>query len=115
MGESMTFGRSKFFSFIVKTTGEVIAAMPDEEEFSVQQIRDHVAGPPEVICETREGFLLFRNRDANALGLEVNPVATSVYSETSGEPSPVNGRVFVAHPQHVAAYWRRAMKAGAGR
>lgn len=47
--------------------------MPVEEEFSIQQIRDPVAGRPEVICETREGFLLFRNRDASADGFHVDP------------------------------------------
>ena len=109
MEDAVTFDRNNFFSFIVKTTGEVIAAMPDEEEFSIQQIRDHVADHPELICETREGFLLFRNRDAQAQGLQVNSVATSVYAEYSDESSPVIGRVFIAHPDHVAPFWRRTL------
>jgi hypothetical protein len=110
----VTFDRKNFFSFIIKPTGEVVPAMPDEEEFSIQQIRDHVAGRPEVICETREGFLIFRNRDASAGG-QVNALASSVYAEYSGEPSPVSGRVFVAHPDHVPPFWRRTIPAGGER
>ena len=109
----MTFDRKDFFSFIIKPTGEVIRAMPDDEEFSVANIRDHVAGHPEVICETPDGFLLFRNRDAAADGLVVNPLATSVYAECSPRPSTIKGRVFLAHPDHVAPYWRRTLQAGA--
>ena len=105
----MRFDRKSFFSFIIKTSGEVIPAMPDEEEFSIQQIRDHVAGRPEVICETREGFLLFRNRDASTEGFNVNALATAVYAEYSGEPFPVIGRVFVAHPDHIPPFWRRTI------
>lgn len=111
----MRFNRKNFFSFIIKTSGEVIPAMPDEEEFSIQQIRDHVAGRPEVICETREGFLLFRNRDASTDGFHVNALATAVYAEYSGEPSPVIGRVFVAHPDHIPPFWRRTIHGGAER
>ena len=111
----MTFDRKNFFSFIIKPTGEVVPAMPDEEEFSIQQICDHVAGCPEVICETREGFLLFRNRDASAEALQVNAVATSVYAEHSEVPAPVVGRVFVAHPDHVPPFWRRTIQVGAER
>jgi hypothetical protein len=111
----VTFERKNFFSFIIKPSGEVVPAMPDEEEFSIQQIRDHVAGRPEVICETREGFLLFRNRDARADGFHVNAVATAVYTEYSGELSPVIGRVFLAHPDHVPPFWRRTIHGGAER
>ena len=106
----MTFDRKEFLSFIIRANGEVIPAMPDDEEFSVQQIRDYVAGRPEVICETREGFLLFRDQDGNAKGLPVNHLATSIYAENSSESSPVTGRVFVAHPEHVAPYWRRRIQ-----
>jgi len=109
----MQFERKSFFSFIIKTSGEVVAAMPDEEEFSMQQIRDHVAGYPEVICETCDGFLLFRNRDAQGEGLPINPLATSVYNKYARRPSAVNGRVFLAHPEHVPLYWRRMVSAGA--
>jgi hypothetical protein len=109
------FDPKNFFSFIIKASGEIIPAMPDEEEFSIQQIRDHVAGRPEVLCETREGFLLFRSRDASTRGFQVNALATSVYAEHSGESSPVTGRVFVAHPEHVPSFWRRTLPVGAGR
>jgi hypothetical protein len=108
----MTFDRKTFFSFIIKTNGDVVPAMPDEEEFSVQQIRDHVAGRPEVICETCDGFLLFRNRDANTEGLPVNPLASSVYARYTRRPCLVSGRVFLAHPEHVPHYWRKALHAG---
>jgi hypothetical protein len=86
--------------------------MPHEGEFSVQQIRDYVAGHPEVICETCDGFLVFRNRDASTKGLAVNPLATSVYVKYTPRPCPVNGRVFLAHPDHVPSYWRRKLHTG---
>ena len=105
----MTFEPQEFLELYYQN--EVIPAMPVEEEFSIQQIRDHVAGRPEVICETREGFLLFRNRDASADGFHVNPLATAVYPEYSGEPSPVIGRVFVAHPDHVPPFWAEQSRA----
>jgi hypothetical protein len=111
----MPFDRKKFLSFIIKTTGEVIPAMPDDEEFSVHQIRDYVAGRPEVICETCDGFLLFRNRDAGSERLPVNPLATSVYTKYARRPGAVSGRVFLAHPEHVPAYWRRTLQTGATR
>lgn len=111
----MRFDRNDFFSFIIKTTGEVIPAMPDEEEFSIDQIRDHVAGRPEVVCETSDGFLLFRSRDANTKGLPVNPIATLVYAENSRQPSPVIGRVFLAHPEHVPPFWRKTVSLSVSR
>lgn len=103
----MTFDRQDSFSFILKPTGEVVRAMPDDEQFSVQQICDHVAGRPEALCETPDGFLLFRNRDAG--GLPVNDLATSIYAESSQQPSPVTGRVLLAHPDHIPAFWRRTL------
>ena len=109
----MAFNRKNFLSFIINPSGEVIPAMPHEEEFSVQQIRDHIAGHPEVLCETCDGFLLFRNRDANSKGLPLNPLATSVYNKYARRPCAVNGRVFLAHPDHVPAYWRRKLHTGA--
>jgi hypothetical protein len=105
----MAFDRKNFLSFIINPSGEVIPAMPHEEEFSIQQIRDHIAGHPEVICETCDGFLLFRNRDANAKGLPLNPLATSVYNKYARLPCPVNGCVFLAHPDHVPFYWRQKL------
>jgi hypothetical protein len=108
----MAFDRKSFFSFIIKTTGEVVRAMPDSEEFSVQQIRDYVAGRPEVICETCDGFLLFRNRDAGCEGLPLNPLVTSVYTKYARRPCAVSGRVFLAHPDHVPGHWRRTLHTG---
>ena len=109
-GAPMIFDRENFLSFIIRPTGEVIAAMPHEEEFSVQQIREHVVGHPEVICETCEGFLLFCNRDANTAELPVNSLATSVCAKYRGGPCAVKGHVFAAHPKHVAPYWRRKLQ-----
>ena len=106
----MTFDRKNFLSFLIRPNGEVISTMPHEEEFSIEQIRDHVAGQPEVICETSDGFLLFRNRDAGTKGLPVNPLATCVYTKYARQSSPVNGLVFLAHPDHVPAYWRRKLR-----
>lgn len=109
----MTVDRKHLLSFLIKPSGEVIPAMPHEEEFSLEQIRDHVAGQPEVICETCDGFLLFRNRDASTRGLPLNALATSVYSKYVRRASPVNGQVFLAHPDHVPHYWRRRLRPGA--
>lgn len=109
----MAFDRKNFLSFIINSNGEVIPVMPHEEEFSVQQFRDHIAGHPEVLCETCDGFLLFRNRDAHTKGLPFNPLATSVYNKYVRRPCAVNGRVFLAHPDHVPAYWRRKLHMGA--
>jgi hypothetical protein len=97
-------------SFIVKTSGEIVPLMPDDEEFSLQQIRDYVAGPPEVLCKTRDGYLLFHNRDAAATGQAVNPLASSVFSEYSSRRDDVAGRVFLAHPDHIAPYWSRTRR-----
>ena len=106
----MQFDRASNLSFIIKTSGHVLASMPDEEEFSPRHIRDYVAGPPEVLCETRDGYLLFHNREGKAKGLPLNFLATSVYSKYSRQPGEVSGRVFLAHPDHVPAYWRRSMR-----
>lgn len=111
----MAFDQKHLLSFIIQTTGEVVPAMPDEEEFSVQQIRDHVAGHPEVLCETCDGFLLFRNRDASTQGLPFNPLATSVYTKYARRPCPVCGRVFLVHPDHVPSYWRRTLRNNSSR
>lgn len=110
----MAYGKISF-SYIIRITGEVVRAMPDDEEFSVQQIRDYVAGSPEVICETCDGFLLFHNRDANSEGLPVNALATSLYTKYTRRPCAVSGRVFLAHPDHVPAYWRRTLRPGTAR
>src|SRR5215469_18097844 len=108
----MTVDRKTFLSFLIKPSGEVIPAMPHEEEFSVQQIRDHVAGNPEVICETCDGFLLFRNRDASTKVLPFNPHATSVYIKYARNACSVDGPVFLAHPDHVSSYWRTKLHTG---
>lgn len=105
----MTVDSKDFLSFLIEPSGEVIPTMPHEEEFSVEQIRDHVVGRPEVICETCDGFLLFRDRDAGTKGRPVNGLASSVYTKYAGHPCPVNGRVFLAHPDHVPAFWRRRL------
>jgi hypothetical protein len=77
----------------------------------------HISDPAgvnfdEVICEICDGFLLFRNRDASTKGLPVNPLATAVYIKYALRPGPVNGRVFLAHPDHVPSYWRRKLHTG---
>jgi len=105
----MTVDRKDFLRFLIKPSGEIVLIMPHEEEFSAEQIRDQVAGYPELICETCDGFLLFRDRDASTKGLPLNPLATSVYIKYARRPCPVNGLVFLAHPDHVAPYWRRKL------
>lgn len=105
---------ASFLSFILKPTGEVLAAMPDDEEFSLQQLRDYVAGPPEVLCETADGYLLFHNRNGKPT-LPVNPLASSIYAEYAPYSPNVTGRAFLAHPDHVAIFWRRTLRSRLGR
>jgi len=93
-------------SFIIKTSGEIIPAMPDDEEFSPQQIRDYVAGPPELFCETHDGFYLFHNKEGKARGLLPNELATAMYLRPQKEADGLVGKIFVAHPAHIAAYWK---------
>lgn len=94
-------------SYILKLDGSIVAAMPDDEEFSVQEIRDHVAGPPDVVCETPDGYALFHNREGESRGLPLNQLATSVYVGTTHRHGSVLGRAFLAHPAHIATFWRR--------
>lgn len=94
-------------SFILKVNGEILPAMPDDEEFSAQELEDFVAGPPEVICETAEGFLLFHNKESRSRNLALNDLATSVYPQPSDKFVRVYGRAFLAHPDHVPSYWKK--------
>ena len=110
----MPFERASFLSFILKATGEVLAAMPDDEEFSVQQLRDYVAGPPEVLCETGDGYLLFHNRNGRQQ-LPVNLLASSICAQYAPHQPSVTGRAFLAHPDHVPAFWRRTLQPGTAR
>ena len=93
-------------SFIIKTTGEIVPAMPDDEEFSPQQIRDYVAGTPELFCQTHDGFYLFHNKEGKAQGLPPNELASAMYLRSPRQPGSLVGKVFVAHPAHIAAYWK---------
>jgi hypothetical protein len=93
-------------SFIIKTSGEIVPAMPDDEEFSPQQIRDYVAGPPEVFCQTHDGFFLFHNKEGQQRGLPPNELAEAMYLKPPRRAGSLVGKVFVAHPAHIAAYWK---------
>ena len=92
-------------SFIIRPSGEIVPAMPDDDEFSPQQIRDYVAGPPEVVCQTHDGFFLFHNKEGKQRGLPPNELATAMYL-TPQRAGRVVGRVLVAHPAHIAPYWK---------
>jgi len=106
----MDFDRSTNLSYILKISGEILPLMPDDEEFSVQQIRDYVAGPPEVLCQTRDGYLLFHNREAATHGLPVNHLASSVYNDYTRQRGDITGRVFLAHPDHIPPFWARTRR-----
>jgi len=93
-------------SFIIQTNGEIVPAMPDDEKFSPQQIRDYVAGPPEVVCQTHDGFFLFHNKEGKQRGLPANELATAMYLTPRRQAESVVGSVFVAHPDHIASYWK---------
>ena len=92
-------------SYIIRINGEWVPAMPDDEEFSVQQIRDYVAGPPQVTCLTPDGYTLFQNTEGVSKGLEVNETGTSI-CHASGLSATVRGRVFLAHPAHIPGSWK---------
>jgi hypothetical protein len=102
----MRLDLSDSLSYMIKTDGECVAFMPNDEEFSISQLRDAVAGPPEVVFFTPHGYALFHNRDAKLKGLPVNEVATSLCREDSvAECEKIFGRVFLAHPRHIPAFW----------
>ena len=92
-------------SYMIRVNGEWVPAMPAGEEFSPQQIRDYVAGPPWVICSTPDGYTLFQNLDAASKGLPVNEDGTLICT-ASGVSDSVRGRVFLAHPAHIPAFWK---------
>ena len=80
----MAFDTGKFLSFMIRTNGEIVPTMPDDEEFSASQIGAYVAGTPEVVGETHDGFLLFQSKEGTERGLPVNELATSMYGATGG-------------------------------
>ena len=99
---------SDSFSYLIKTDGHWVAFMPDDEEFSSRQIADAVQGIPDLVCFTKDGYALFRNRDAETLKFPRNPDATALCSEPSGEHSgAILGRAFLAHPHHIPEVWKR--------
>ena len=103
----MTMNLSDYLSYLVKSDGQWVAFMPDEEEFSSRQIGDVVHGIPDLVCFTKDGYALFRNQDGEGLGLPSNPEATALWREASGGwLGGIFGRAFLAHPRHIPAAWK---------
>ena len=102
----MTKKRRTNLSFIIRTDGEIVPAVPDGEEFSPEQICRYVAGPPELVCRTHDGFLLFHNKEAKARGLEPNGLATAMYLRRR-QAGELAGCVFVTNQEHIPASWKR--------
>ncbi|MGB9491518.1 MAG: hypothetical protein WCA92_13730 [Terriglobales bacterium] len=102
---------SNNLSFIIEPSGEIVPAAPEEEVFSPQQIRDYVAGPPELVCQTHDGFFLFRNKEGKARGLPPNELATSMYLRPFWQEGLL-GRIFVAHPAHIDDFWKKKRRRG---
>jgi hypothetical protein len=102
----MSVSRTNNFSFIIHTNGEIMLTAPEDREFSPQQIRDYVAGPPELFCRTHDGFFLFHNKEAKALGLLPNDLATSMYLRQTPPAERLLGKIFVAHPDHLPPSWK---------
>lgn len=96
----------KELSFIIEASGQIVPVLPDGNEFSPRHMHEYLAGPPELLCLTHNGFFLFRNKEAQAHGLPVNELATAMYLKPSQTLDHLVGRVFVAHPDHIAAYMR---------
>ena len=108
----MTRNMQDNLSYIIRLNGDFVAAMPAEEAFSIQQIQDFVAGPPEVVCFTSDGYVLFHNPHAKAKRLPANHMANLLKSAASADhsciPSDTDyicGRAFLAHPTHIPAFW----------
>jgi len=102
----MDFMQSDRLSYIISPSGQIVSAMPDDDEFSLQEIRDYVAGPPEVACETSDGFVMFRNREGREWGLASNRVA-GIIARLAQHSGSILGRVFLAHPDHVPSHWKK--------
>ena len=75
----MAFDTGKFLSFVIRTNGEIVPTMPDDEEFSASQIGAYVAGTPEVVGETHDGFLLFQSKEGTERGSPVNELNVDVW------------------------------------
>ena len=104
----MTTNLSDFLSYLIKADGQWVAFMPDEEEFSSHHIGDVVHGIPDLVCFTKDGYALFRNRDGEALQLPGNADATALWHEAWGErPGTIFGRAFLAHPRHIPRAWKK--------
>jgi hypothetical protein len=99
----------EFLSFMIRSSGDIVPTMPDDEEFSIQQIRDYVAGTPEVLGQTHDGYLLFQSKEGREKAPK-NEFASAMYSQMAQSGGGLFGRVFLAHPAHVAPYWRQAKR-----
>jgi len=102
----MKKNKGSCLSFIIQTDGEIVPVVPDGEEFSPEQICLYVAGPAELFCRTHDGFLLFHNKEAKVRGLQTNDLATAMYLRRT-RAGELAGCVFVTHPEHVPAAWKR--------
>ena len=88
-------------SYYIKPEGDVTAVMPDQDEtFTLKFIKDFLGPEVEIACYTSDGYALLRNSEAEARGLPMNNVASSLLSEAQGRPGVVKGRAFLIHPDH---------------
>jgi len=94
-------------SYIININGKIVGAMPDDEEFSAQEISDFVAGAPETLCETPDGFVLIHNKNGRQNGLPINQVATALHFSWAHQQVNILGRVFLGHPDHIPAHSKR--------
>jgi hypothetical protein len=99
----------EFLSFIIRINGEIVPTMPNNEEFSLQQIRDYVAGTPEVVGRTPEGYIVFQSKENHQHGYPPNEFAASMYCSVADRAGGLFGRIFLAHPGHIAPYWIRTI------
>ena len=95
----------EFLSFMIRTNGDIVPTMPDDEEFSIEQIKAYVAGTPEVVGRTPEGYILFQSKENHEQGLPLNLFAASMYQPLAEGGGGLFGRIFLAHPGHIAPYW----------
>ena len=101
-----------WLSYMIRSNGERVAFMPADEEFSISELHDAVAGTPEVACFTSEGYALFHNQDAASQSLPVNEDATCLLHQVSPlDHRRIFGRVFLAHPAHIPSFWRMNFEA----
>lgn len=85
----------------------MLAFVPEQEEFSIRHLHEAVAGIPELVCFSADGYTLFRSTHAKGSQLPANKTATEIWRQADPDRTQtICGRAFLAHPSHIPTYWR---------